>query len=292
MKRITREPLVHFLALGALLFGLNAWRDDRRADTKSPTSIEVTSAVIERLRAGYERQFGQAPDSAALRGLVTAHIREEVLCREALALGLDRDDSIVRQRLAQKMEFITDDLVGAAEPAEAVLHSYFATNAARYARPARVSFRHVYFSTDKRGAAADAAARTALTGLNSGANDDSLGDAFLHGFEFAGREPVELAALFGPEFVTRLTALPADRWSGPVVSSYGLHLVRVEMRTEPEQVSLSQARPAVLRDFQEEQRRTANREIFKRLKQRYQITVDEAAITMAAAAPASKTAQR
>lgn len=241
---------------------------------------------------GYERQFGQAPDSAALRGLVTAHIREEVLCREALALGLDRDDSIVRQRLAQKMEFITDDLVGAAEPAEAVLHSYFATNAARYARPARVTFRHVYFSTDKRGAAADAAARAALTGLNSGANDDSLGDAFLHGFEFAGREPVELAALFGPEFVTRLTALPADRWSGPVVSSYGLHLVRVEMRTEPEQVSLSQARPAVLRDFQEEQRRTANREIFKRLKQRYQITVDEAAITMAAAAPASKTAQR
>lgn len=288
MKRITREPLVHFLALGALLFGLNAWRDDSRVDAKSPASIEVTAAVIEHLRAGYERRSGQAPDAEELRGLVTAHIREEVLCREALALGLDRDDSIVRQRLAQKMEFLTADLVGAAEPPEAALQAYFATNAARYARPARFSFRHVYFSREKRGPGAEAAAHEALTALGKGLSDAEMGDAFLHGFEFAERGPEDLTALFGPEFATGLAARPLNAWSGPVASSYGLHLVRIEFRAEPKPVTLAQARPAVLRDFQEEQRRTANREIFERLKQRYQITVDEAALTNA---PAVKMAE-
>ncbi len=103
---------------------------------------------------GYERQFGKSPDAEELRGLVTAHIREEVLCREALALGLDRDDTIVRRRLAQKMEFLTDDLAGAAEPEDAAVRNFFETNAARYAKPAQVSFRHVYFSKEKRGAKA------------------------------------------------------------------------------------------------------------------------------------------
>jgi peptidyl-prolyl cis-trans isomerase C len=283
MKRIAREPLVHFLALGALLFGLNAWRGDRGADAESAASINVTAAVIERLRAGYERQFGQAPAAEELRGLVNAHIREEVLCREALALGLDQDDSIVRQRLAQKMEFLTDDLVAAAEPAEAALQSYFTTNAARYARPARVSFSHVYFSREKRGAGVEAAAREALAEVTKSAGDADLGDAFLHGFEFAGREPQELSALFGPEFTAHLGSLPVLKWQGPVASSYGLHLVRVETRTETEPVTLAQVRMTVLRDFQEEQRRVANRDIFERLKQRYQITVDETAITNAPA---------
>jgi len=281
MKRLLREPLLHFLALGAVLFALNAWRETKRPPEKAAAGIDVTAAVIDRLRAGYERQFGQAPDSAALRGLVTAHIREEVLCREALALGLDRDDGIVRQRLAQKMEFLTDDLVGAVEPPEATLQSYFATNATRYARPARISFRHVYFSSEKRGAGAEAAASDARAALAKGADEESLGDAFLHGFEFDLHQPEGLSALFGPEFVARLETLPAGGWQGPVASSYGWHLVRVGQRAEPEQVTLAQARSAVLRDFQEEQRRTANREIFERLKQRYQITVDEAAITNA-----------
>lgn len=277
--KLLKEPLLHFLALGALLFALSAWREPQRAAEETTARIEVTAAVVERLRAGYERQFGRSPEADDLRGLVTAHIRQEVLCREALALGLDRDDTIVRQRLAQKMEFLTDDLVGAAEPPEAALQSYFTTNAARYARPARVSFRHVYFSQEKRGAGTEVGARAARAALVKGTNEDSLGDAFLHGFEFDQRDPVELAALFGPEFVAQLEKLPVGDWQGPVTSSYGSHLVRVGQRTETEPVSLAQTRPLVLRDFQAEQRRTANREIFARLKRRYQITVDEAAIT-------------
>src|SRR5688572_16713443 len=119
MNKLLKEPLLHFLALGAVIFALNVWREKARLAETSTSRIDVTAAVVDRLRAGFERQFGQAPNAEELRGLVTAHIREEVLCREALALGLDRNDTIVRRRMAQKMEFLTDDLVGMVEPEEA-----------------------------------------------------------------------------------------------------------------------------------------------------------------------------
>ncbi len=292
MKRLLREPLLHFALLGAALFVLNAWRESMRpAGDEASARIEVTSDVIERLRSGYERQFNHTPDEDVLRGLVTAHIREEVLCRAALALGLDRDDTIVRRRLAQKMEFLTEDLAGASEPREGVLETFFAANAARYARPARLSFRHVYFSTERRGPGAEAAAAEALPALMKGADDEALGDPFLHGFDFAGRAPEEIAALFGPEFAAHLARQPAGGWFGPVASSYGIHLVHLEAREEPASVRLDEVRAEVLRDFHDERRRAANREIFEGLRERYDITIDEAALS-AAAARAEDTAQR
>lgn len=231
------------------------------------------------------------PDVEELRGLVTAHIREEVLCREALALELDRDDTIVRRRLAQKMEFLTDDLAGAAEPENALVREFFAKNAARYAKPAQVSFRHVYFSQDKRGAKGEAAARQALAALARGASDEAMGDPFLHGFEFAARDAQEITALFGGEFAAQLAALREGEWSGPVTSSYGLHLVRVEARGAAQPASFDTVRGTVARDFNDERRRTANREIFEKLRERYQVSVDEAALAKGAA-PANKLAQQ
>jgi hypothetical protein len=290
-KKLFKEPLLHFLLLGAALFALNAWRaKERPADAAAPR-IEVTAAVIEQLRTASERQFARAPNAEELRGLVMAHIREEVFYREALALGLDRDDMIVRQRLAQKMEFLTGDIAGAAEPANAVVREFFEKNAARYAKSGRVSFRHVYFSKEKRGARAEEAATEALAALAQGASDESLGDPFLHGFEFAEREQDDVIAAFGREFAEKLAAQPTGEWSGPVVSSYGLHLVRVEARMEPRAVKFNEVRETVLRDFHDERRRTANSEIFGKLRERYQVTVDEAALAKAAA-PEIKTAQR
>lgn len=291
MKKLIKEPLLTFLLLGAALFALDRWRAKERPAEMASLRIEVTAAVVERLRAGYERQFGRSPEVDDLRGLVTAHVRQEVLCREALALGLDRDDTIVRQRLAQKMEFLTDDIAGAVEPDEAALAKFFAENAARYARAARVSFRHVYFSKEKRGAAAETLARESLASLAKGVSDETMGDAFLHGFEFAEREGEELAALFGPDFAKQLATLPVGAWQGPVASSYGLHLVRVGSRADAKPVKLDAVRTTVMRDFNDERRRTANREVFEKLRERYQISVDEAALTKAAV-PASKTAQQ
>jgi hypothetical protein len=289
--KLHKEPLLHFLALGVMLFGLNSWRAKQAPEEPSASRIEVTAGVIDQLRAGYERQFGRAPHEAELRGLVTGHVREEVLCREALAMGLDRDDTIVRRRLAQKMEFLTNDLAGAVEPQEEAVQRFFTGNAARYAKPGRVTFRHVYFSKEKRGPAGDAAAREALIALEKGASDETVGDSFLHGFQFMRREQEEVSALFGPEFAKELAARQTGRWHGPVVSSYGLHLVRVEDRTAPRPVDLAEVREAVLRDLNEERRSTANREVFEKLRERYQIVVDEAAIVKAAP-PLTETAKR
>lgn len=283
MPKLFKEPLVHFLLLGAGLFALNAWREGKQPAEHDVAKIEVTAAVIARLGAGYERQFGRAPDVEEVRGLVTAHIREEVLYREAMTLGLDRDDAIVRQRLAQKMEFLTDDVANVIAPDEAELRGYFAANTARYAHPARATFRHVYFSKEKRGKELEAAANQALASLSKGARDDAMGDAFLHGFEFAEQEPEDIAALFGNEFAARIGAQHVGEWQGPVSSSYGLHLVRVEARKEPQLLSFEQAREAVARDFAEERRRTMNHELFEQLRARYNVTVDEAALKQAAA---------
>ncbi|HEY8715840.1 MAG TPA: hypothetical protein VIM00_10705, partial [Candidatus Acidoferrum sp.] len=168
MKRLLKEPLLHFLLLGATLFALNGWCTKQRPVETVTPRIEVTAAVIEQLRAASERQFGKPPTAEELRGLVMAHIREEVFYREAQALGLDRDDMIVRQRLAQKMEFLTGDIAGATEPADAAVRKFFEKNVARYAKPGRVSFRHVYFSKEKRGAGVEAAADKALVALTKG----------------------------------------------------------------------------------------------------------------------------
>ena len=291
IKKLLREPLLHFLALGAVIFALNAWREKARPTETSTVRIEVTAAVLERLRASYERQYSHPPDAEEMRGLVTAHVREEVLCREALALGLERDDSIVRRRLAQKMEFLTADIVTLAEPEESVLRAFFDKNAARYARPAQVTFRHIYFSAEKRKAQGETAAREALAALAGGAKDDTLGDPFLHGYEFTQRDAPDITALFGAEFSAKLSALKEGEWTGPIASSYGLHLVRVEARGAIQPVSFDAVRVTVVRDFQEERRYTANREIFEKLRERYQVKVDEPALAKIAA-PTAKTAQQ
>ena len=281
VKKLLREPLLHFLALGAALFALHAWRAPQKSSGAETPRIEVNAAMIERLRAGHERQFGRAPDEDELRGLVAAHIREEVLYREALAMGLDRDDTIVRRRMAQKMEFLTDDVVGGAEPDEAALQRFFAQNASHYAKPARVSFRHVYFSHAKRGANSDVAAKEALAALRGGASDQALGDGFLHGLEFSDQEAAEIAAMFGQEFSEKIATLREGEWSEPIPSSYGLHLARVEKRGEARAVSLEEVRDTVARDFNGERRRAANREVFEKLRERYHVTVDEDAVAKA-----------
>jgi parvulin-like peptidyl-prolyl isomerase len=291
MKKLLKEPLLHFLLLGAAFFALNAWRERAKPSELTQSRIEVSEKTITWLCEGYVRQWHRAPDAAELRGLIQDHIREELLYREAQALGLDRDDTIVRRRMAQKMEFLTQDISTAAAPDEGELRAFFAANVARYAKAAQVTFRHVYFSKDRHGERLDADARAALDALRKGANEDSVGDPFLREHEFKGADAPEIASALGEEFATVVTAQPAGEWRGPVPSSYGVHLVFVTERTSPQPVVFESVREAVARDLMEDRRRTANSDYIMQLKARYLITVDEAALTKAAA-PAPKTAQR
>ena len=183
----------------------------------------MTAGTIEWLSAGFTRQWHRAPDAEELRGLVTAHIREEVLCREALALGLDRDDTIVRRRLAQKMEFLTDDIAAAAEPDEAAVRKFFEKNAARYAKAGAREFSARLFQQGKarREAARRRRARRSRR-WRKGASDETMGDPFLHGFEFAEREHAgDRRGVWARSLRQQVAALPTGEWRGPVASSYG-----------------------------------------------------------------------
>jgi parvulin-like peptidyl-prolyl isomerase len=249
----------------------------------APT-IDVNAATVERLCEQWRNQWHRSPDEPELRGLVQDHIREEVLYREGIALGLDQDDTIIRRRLAQKMEFLTQDLATLGPPDEASLTKYYEENGARYREPPRLTFSHLYFSREKRGAKAQADAKAALEVLATRPDAaGEYGDPCLLAHELDGASATEVDAQFGGDFAAAVEKLPLHEWQGPVPSSYGFHLVRVAGRVAGKEPSLATVRAAVLRDLQEARREETNRELLERLEREYRITADEEAVRKAAA---------
>lgn len=271
--RLLREPLVHFLGIGVVLFLADAALHDPApvADT-----ITVGRTQIASLRAQWASQMRRPPTAEELDGLIESHIREEVLYREALALGLDRDDTIVRRRLAQKLEFLVTDAALPETPDEAELRAYFEANQGHYAEPARVSFSHVYFSPDQRGPAAEADTLAALTELNQAgaAAAPDRGDRFMLDSDYTEKSEDEVARDFGREFASRLFATETGSWQGPIASGYGLHLVRIGERTEARPSTLEAVRAAVTRDYLADRTREINAEAYRRLRERYEVVVE------------------
>jgi hypothetical protein len=282
-----REPLFHFLLIGALLFGLHALVNDPRVQSTDGKQIVVSASDIQMLRERWIKQWGQPPSEAQLRGLIKDFIREEILYREALTLGLDRNDTIIRRWLAQKMEFLSQDMAVPTDPTDAELARYLEEHRDTYWTPARMSFSHIYFSQDLRGVATAANARHILAELQSEADPPSRaperGDRFMLQHDYPARSQQEITELFGRAFATALFELDPGVWQGPVESSYGLHLVRVSERIEPRLPDLSEIRDQVQQDFLDVQRREANAAFYVNLRQRYEVVVDEAAIAPAAA---------
>ncbi len=272
----TREPLVHFLVLGALLFGLFALVNDE-ASSKSPNQIEITASNVERLRAGWSKQWNRPPTETELKGLIESHLREEVLYREALALGLDQNDTIIRRRLAQKMQFLFEDLADQFKPTDEELKGYFNQNKDKYRLPARFSFTHVYFSVDRRGDSAEHDARRLLAQLQiSDAAPlpvSDRGDPFMLQYDFVRNTEKEVAKLFGRRFAEQLLEVQVGSWQGPIESGYGLHLVRIHDKVEPRLPELAEVLNRAQVDLESERRREMNKEIFEKLKARYEIVV-------------------
>lgn len=265
--RWLREPLIHFVALGATLFAVHRWV----APPALTSRIVLSESVIRGLREEHLRRNGALPTAGEEAALMQRFIDNEVLYREALALGLDRGDIIVRRRLVQKMEFLTEDLEPISAPTESELQAYLDAHAERYSVAARVTMTHVFASTDRHGEDADAVAARLRSQLMAGADPSGLGDPFLRGRDFAKYTERELGAVFGAPFAARVMSLPIGSWSEPLRSSYGLHLIRVAERSAGHQPSLAEVRAAVQRDWQEERRTEANRAALARLRQRYQI---------------------
>jgi hypothetical protein len=274
VKALLREPLLHFVLLGGLLFVLFELRAGPRA---APQAIVVSAGQLEHLAATFAGTWLRPPDAAELETLIQEHVREELACREALLLGLERDDTIVRRRLRQKLEFVVVDLAAQQRPSEADLSAYLEAHPDSFRDEPRVSFRHAYLSRERRGPTLESDGRALLARLTEldaepdanpdadpGPNPDALGDPSLLSDEFEQIAASELDALFGAGFADALEELALDRWDGPVTSSYGLHIVKVaarepgrmpelaEVRAEVELAWLAARRAQELEDFYEQ----------------------------------------
>jgi hypothetical protein len=276
--KFLREPLFHFLIIGTVIFLLFSIVN-REEDTVSGNKIVVTASDIERLSDTWSRKWNRPPTEQELSGLIEAHIREEVYYREALALGLDRNDTILRRRLMQKMEFLSNDLAELSTPDETALNQFLLENQDRYELPARVSFTHIYFSGDKRGAKAESGAKRVLSALESASGTviraPDRGDSFMLGYDFTRETPSEVARLFGSGFADRLFKSDRGAWQGPIESGYGIHLVRISEMIDSRMPELIEVIEEVRRDWMFEQRKKTNEEIYRRLKERYEIVVEE-----------------
>lgn len=267
-NRARNEPMVWFALLGAGLFFLVAALDLRR-----DTEIRISAGDIAQISAYWEAQAQRAPSEEELAGLIEERVNEEALYREALRMGLDRDDVIVRRRLAQKVAFLRTDNETA--PSEAALQAYYAENSERYAAPDTFTFEHIYFSPERHGAGVERAARAGLERIEEGGAVSGLGDPFMLQLSGVDVTAAELARDYGESFARALAGAPIGVWSGPVESAYGLHLVRVVSRqgafAQPYETVAAQVRE----DYLADRRRSANTAWVRDLRSRYRIVIED-----------------
>jgi peptidyl-prolyl cis-trans isomerase C len=275
VTRWVREPLLHFLLIGAALFGIYYWLNPAAANSDTSHKIELTNDDLRQLEVSFIAQWRRPPTSEEMSNLVGEKVREEILYREGLALGLDRDDTIVKRRLAQKMDFLSDNVSDLREPSMEELKNWYAKNRAEFASPARFTFRHVYFSPDKRGPQTEEAARQAL-GKIAPTGDTmqaaSLGDPFMFQEFYADSTADRVANVFGTTFSEALLNLKPGAWSGPIESGLGWHLVWVDSITpkrvpEFEEVDLKDIKS----QWVSAQRAETKRQLFTAMKERYEI---------------------
>lgn len=276
LRSLAREPLLHFLLLGAALFALEAWLLPT-PDSASNSQIVVSEARIRNLGAHFVRVSQRPPTREELAGLVEAYVREEVMVREALALGLDRDDPAIRKRLQQKLEFIAESSLAPAPPTNAQLQAFLQAHPERFAEPARVTFSQIYLDPARRKQALTGDAARLLQWLNGpGAPRDpaTAGDRLrLLEPRYADVPQDELARQFGAAFAQALLALPQGRWAGPVASGYGAHLVHVDKLEPGGLPSLESVRPLVEREWASARREELARDAYATLRAKYKVTV-------------------
>ena len=288
-KRALAQPLLHFLAVGALIFGLSdLLGEDSAGDERR---IVIAPEWIEQLATGFAKQWRRPPNPEELQGLIDEFVREEILYREGVALGLDRNDTVIRRRVVQKVEFLIEDLVAAGEPDAATLEAFYQQNSASFRVPARIGFRHIYFSGDRRGEAAAEDGRRLLEELVAADASDAgaasgRGDPFLLSDRYQGISRKELAAQLGSAFADAVFALPPYAWHGPIASSYGFHLVRVSERADESLPALADVRERVVAAYLDAQRRRVNEVAIRKLRDRYEVVVEPASSSTSAASKA------
>ena len=263
-RRIVREPLTHFLVIGAALFlVVTAIKDARRP------VVRLDTGELEQLVSYWQLQMQRPPTQAEVKAIINERVDEELLAREALRLGMDKNDMIIRRRLAEKMAFASEDTTSLPQPSDADLKALFEKTKDQYVVPAQVAFRQVVFSGDRPNA--EATARAALASASG--RDPGPGDPFVLPLTYGGVGVDDLLRDYGPAFARALESDPLGVWVGPVQSPYGWHLVRIESRKPRSIPEFATVRDQVKDAYLSDARKHANSDFLVKLRKRYRVVV-------------------
>lgn len=265
-----RDPLVHFLAVGGCLFAFFLWRGDGDA----PGRIVVTRAQVEQVIQTARLLEGREPTPAEVEALVEPFVREEVLYREALALGLDENDDEVRRRLVEKMQYLTEDIADPEPPTEDTLRAFYDSAPERFRIPERVTFDQVFFSPSQRGGALEEDVAEGLARLRAGAAPDEVGDRTPLESRLTDAERDRVRILFGDALTDAIFAATPGEWTGPYRSDFGLHLVRLVARSDSRLPAFDEIESEVRRVYAETRRQEANEAAYAEMRARYEVDIE------------------
>jgi hypothetical protein len=284
MSKLLKDPLVHFLAVGVALFAVSAWRGESVSAGRE--EIVVTAEQVAQARAAAAVLQGREPTPAELDALIEPTVRDEVMYREALALGLDENDDEVRRRLVEKMNYLTQDLADPEPSSEEALRQFYTANPDVFTIPSLVSFDQVFFSPGTRGDRLEADAAAGLAALRAGRVPAEVGDRtpLRESYDDAPREQV--AVLFGDELAESLFGTAPGDWTGPFRSDFGLHVVRLRNRSEARLPPYDEIPARVAEEFGAQRRREANERAYLEMRSRYDVVIEQPEDSPAAQEPA------
>lgn len=276
LRRWLREPLLHFLILGGLLFLL--FHFVKGGSGIKQNEIVVTSGTVQTLSEGFQRVWKRVPTQKELDTLIQDYIKEEIYYREAMAMGLDRDDTIIRRRLRQKMEFLADGMGYIKEPTDKDLESYLQKHPEKFRVESRYTFSQVYLNPEKHQNSIEQDAAQLLTNLNKAGNSvdpGKYGDQFMLGYYFSNQSESNIARTFGDPFAKQLSQLETGKWVGPIESGYGQHLVLINNRSEGRIPPISEVRKQVQSEWMTDEAKQTSEKFYEGLRSRYTVKIEQ-----------------
>lgn len=284
--KLLKDPLLHFAAAGAIMFAAYAIINRGEMIPPATDPIQISEGDIRWLKDTFSNQWRRPPTEDELSGLIAGFLEEELFAREAKALGLDQNDTIVRRRLAQKLMFLVDDTSRIVEPANAELRRFYNVNAKRFQVEARVTFTQLFFNPEKR-QHAESDARAALMSIIATGTDGAaaIGDPILLEDEFHEVDEQTVSNVFGVDFAQKVFSLDLGRWAGPVKSDYGVHLVRLTDLTPATLRPFEVARPEVLKEWRHQREAEAKAAYLSKLREKFGVVIDNSAVRLVAPSP-------
>lgn len=271
LKATLREPMLHFVVIGIAFFAIHSWLAPSEANVES---VVVRQSAIDDLARQYQSAWGKPPTETELANLVETHVRDEILYREGLALGLDRDDQVIKRRVRQKLEIMSEEAVATSAPTDADLSAYLARHPEQFVRPGLVSFEQIFFDGSASVEEVNNSVAAARLAVSKGVDTSTLGKASMLPRRKADVELDLVAREFGEAFADQLAKAPIGEWIGPVASGFGAHLVLVTARTPGGIPRLADVRPLVQREWEHERRTRSRNEAYDRLRKKYEVVIE------------------